>query len=131
MPGLDATPIRLTIRDLVVSGQLGTTAAARDLIAQLPLTLTFRDLNHVEKYADLPRSLSMEGVPKGDDPEPTDIGYYAPGRNLVFYYGDVGYWDGIVRIGSFDGGVESIASLSGDFVATIASAVFITDTDTS
>ena len=41
----------------------------------------------------------MEGVPVGDDPDINDIGYYAPSNDLVFYYGEVGYFNGIVRIG--------------------------------
>jgi hypothetical protein len=45
----------------------------------------------------------MEGVPAGDDPEINDLGYYAPSGDLVFYYGDVGYFNGIVRIGCFSG----------------------------
>jgi len=61
--------------------------------------LAFRDFNQVEKVAQLPGPLTMNGVPAGDDPEINDIGYYAPARSLVFYYGDVGYWSGIVRIG--------------------------------
>jgi hypothetical protein len=44
----------------------------------------------------------MDGVPAGADPDINDIGYYAPSRSLVFYYGDVGYWSGIVRIGRFN-----------------------------
>jgi hypothetical protein len=64
--------------------------------------LTFRDFNSVEKIAELPRPLTTKGVPEGDDPDIADIGYYAPDNNLVFYYGDVGYWNGIVRIGRFD-----------------------------
>jgi len=49
-----------------------------------------------------PQPLTTTGVPNGDDPEIADIGYYAPSRDLVLYYGDVGYWNGIVRIGQFD-----------------------------
>jgi hypothetical protein len=64
--------------------------------------LTFRDFNRVEKIAELPRPLTLEGVPEGDDPDIADIGYYAPTNNLVLYYGDVGYWNGIVRIGQFN-----------------------------
>jgi hypothetical protein len=45
----------------------------------------------------------MEGVPAGDDPEINDLGYYAPSGDLVFYYGDVGYFNGIVRVGRFSG----------------------------
>ncbi len=68
-----------------------TTPGPRDLAAQLPLTLTFKDFNRVEKIAPLPRALSMDGVPAGSDPDIGDIGYYAPSGDLMFSYGDVGY----------------------------------------
>jgi hypothetical protein len=64
--------------------------------------LPFRDLNRVEKIAKLARPLTTDGVPEGGDPEIADIGYYAPSQDLVLYYGDVGHWNGIVRIGRFD-----------------------------
>jgi hypothetical protein len=95
------TTIRITVADQTITADLANNPTALDLAAQLPLTLRFRDFNRVEKIAELPRPLTMEGVPAGDDPEINDIGYYAPSRNLVFYYGDVGYFDGIVRIGRF------------------------------
>ena len=50
------TPIRVIIEDTVLIGRLWDNATARDLIAQLPLTLTFRDFNRVEKIAQLPGS---------------------------------------------------------------------------
>ena len=113
------TPIRVIIGDTVLTGQLWDNATARDLIAQLPLTLTFRDYNGVEKIALLPGKLSMDGVPAGDDPFPRDIGYYNPSSDLVFYYDDVGYFTGIVRIGQFDGSLDAIVSQPGDFTARI------------
>jgi hypothetical protein len=61
----------------------------------------------------------MDGVQAGDDPFPRDIGYYNPSGDLVFYYGDVGYFNGIVRIGKFDGHMDAITSQTGDFTATI------------
>ncbi len=116
----EATRITITVGEHALQGRLATTATARDLIAQLPLTLRFRDLNNVEKYADLPRKLSMDGAPAGDDADAGDIGYYAPGGNLVFYYGRVGYWPGIVRIGALDTGVvNAIAANNDEFVATV------------
>ena len=115
----DGTRIRVTLGGTVLTGRLWNNATARDLIAQLPLTLTFSDFNDLEKIASLPRELSTEGVPAGDDPLPREIGYYAPLRNLVFYYGDVGYFNGIVRVGQFDGSVDAIASQTGDFTARI------------
>jgi hypothetical protein len=118
-PAAGETQIRVTIGDTVLTGRLWDNATARDLIAQLPLTLTFRDFNELEKISQLPRKLSTDGVPEGDDPLPSDIGYYAPAGDLVFYYGDVGYFNGIVRIGQFNGSMEAITSQTGDFTARI------------
>jgi hypothetical protein len=59
----EGTPIRITFGDTVLTARLHDNATARDLAAQLPLTLTFSDLNNVEKIAPLPRELSLEGAP--------------------------------------------------------------------
>ena len=93
------TTIRIAVADQTITAQLADNPTAQDLAKALPLTLTISDYNRVEKVADLPRPLTTDGVPAGDDPDINDIGYYAPSRSLVFYYGDVGYWNGIVRIG--------------------------------
>lgn len=115
----EGTPIRITFGDTELTARLHDNASARDLAAQLPLTLTFSDLNNVEKTAPLPRELSLEGAPEGDDPVVGDIGYWSPDGDLVFYYGDVGFWNGIVRIGEFDGEMDAIERQSGDFSVTI------------
>lgn len=113
------TPITITIGTTVLEARLRDNPTARELIAQLPLQLEFRDVNSVEKIARLPQALTMDGVPAGDDPEPNDIGYYAPTGNLVFYYDDVGYWDGIVRLGVFTSDMDPIPNQTGTFTATI------------
>ncbi len=118
-PAASETPIQVIVGDTVLPARLWDNATARDLIAQLPLTLRFRDFNGVEKIAQLHRTLSMGGVPAGDDPLPRDIGYYAPSGDLVFYYDDVGYFTGIVRIGQFDGSMDAIVRQTGDFTARI------------
>jgi hypothetical protein len=91
--------IRMTVAGQTISAQLADTPTARHLAGQLPLRLRIRDYNGVEKVAELPQPLTTEGAPAGDDPDIDDIAYYHPLRNLVFYYGEVGYWPGIVRIG--------------------------------
>ena len=106
------TTILITLGDRTFTAQLADNPTARDLEGQLPLTLRFRDFNRVEKIAELPRPLAMDGVPAGDDPEINDIGYYAPSRDLVLYYGDVGYFDGIVRIGRLD--APDMSALEGE-----------------
>ena len=116
----EGTPIRITFGDTVLTARLHDNATARDLAAQLPLTLTFRDLNNVEKTAPLPRELSLEGAPEGHDPAAGDIGYWAPDGDLVFYYdSDAPFFNGIVRIGEFDGEMDAIERQRDDFSITI------------
>lgn len=114
-----STPITLTINGRAIQATLHDNPAANALLRQLPLTLTFDDFNGVEKTAKLPSSLSMQGMPVGDDPEVGDIGFWAPGGDLVLYYGDVGYWKGIARLGTFSD-VEAIAAQGGPFAVTLA-----------
>jgi hypothetical protein len=116
----EGTSIRITFGDTELTARLYDNATARDLAAQLPLTLTFRDHNNVEKTAPLPRELSLEGAPEGHDPAAGDIGYWAPGGDLVFYYdSDAPFFNGIVQIGEFDGEMDAIERQSGDFRVTI------------
>jgi hypothetical protein len=116
----DGTPIRITFGDTELTAQLHDNATARDLAAQLPLTLTFRDHNNVEKTAPLPRELSLDGAPEAHDPAAGDIGYWAPDGDLVFYYdSDAPSFNGIVRIGEFDGGIGALERQGEDFSVTI------------
>lgn len=89
------------------------------LLDQLPLTLDFEDLNGVEKVGHLEDELAQDEAPEGDDPVVGDLGYYAPEGNVVLYYGDVGYWDGIVRIGTIHGDLSVISDQNDDFTATL------------
>jgi hypothetical protein len=118
-PATGQTPIKITIADTVITARLADNPTAHDLAAQLPLTLTFTDFHQVEKIAKLPQPLSMDGVPAGADPDIRDIGYYAPSGDLVFYYGDVGYFNGIVRIGQFDTSMDQIERQGDNFQARI------------
>lgn len=113
------TPIQIIVEKTILTGRLWNNATANDLIAQLPLTLTFSDFNAHEKLATLPRKLSLDGVPQGDGANPRDIGYYAPSGHLVFYYAKVGYFKGIVRIGQFDSDMNFIMKQSRNFSARI------------
>jgi hypothetical protein len=101
-PATDGTRITIDIDGKTVAGTLSDNAAATSLIEQLPLMLTFTDYGGQEKIADLPAPLSLEGLPAGNDADPLTIGYYAPRQALVLYYEHVGYFDGIIRIGTFD-----------------------------
>jgi len=105
-------PIRISFGDTQLTARLLGNATARDLAARLPLTLTFRDHNRVEKTAPLPGELSLDGAPEGHDPAAGDIGYYAPGGDFVLYYDDgAPYFGGIVRVGEFDGDLALVERL--------------------
>ncbi len=112
-------PIRIAVGTQTLTAQLEDNPTARDLADQLPLTLTFRDFNRVEKVARLPRALATDGVPVGADPDINDIAFYAPSGELVFYYGDVGYFTGIIRIGHFDTDIDLLRQEPDGFRVTI------------
>jgi hypothetical protein len=106
-----AMNIRLTLDGHPVAATLNDGPTARDFAAQLPLTLSLRDLNQAEKIADLPRKLSTSGAPEGADPEVGDLAYYAPWNQLATYYRDAPYATGLVILGHMaDGGAERLAT---------------------
>ena len=106
--------------DTELTGRLHDNPTARDLAGQLPLTLTLRDHNNVEKTAPLPRKLSLDGAPDAHDPAAGDLGYWAPGGDFVLYYDDnAPRFRGIVRIGEFNGDVNALQRQSDGFTITV------------
>ncbi len=99
---------------------LDDSATSRDLLAQLPQTVKMRDHGGVEKTGPLRSALSLEGQPPGADPSVGDVGYYAPGSDLVLYYGDQSYYEGIVILGRLDGdAAERIARMAGNVTVSV------------
>ena len=96
------TSITITVNSVTVAGALKNNAASASLLAQLPLELSFDDYNGQEKIADLPAPLALDGMPRGGSAEPGTIGYYAPDQALVLYYEAVGYFNGIIPLGTFN-----------------------------
>jgi hypothetical protein len=111
--------INVRIGDSEYTVTLFDNPTAKDLLSQLPLSLTISDFGGQEKVATPPRALTMDGVAKGDNPEINDLGYYAPSNTIVFYYDDVGYFDGIVRLGQFNSSLESIRNLPDGTTVTL------------
>src|SRR4051812_9037231 len=106
--------ITITIGEQRFEATLADSAAARDLVDQLPVTITMRDHGAVEKTGPLPAPLCLDGQPDGADPDVGDVGYYAPGNDFVLYYGDQSYFPGIVVLGRLDGdAAQRIARLDG------------------
>src|SRR4051794_19620792 len=112
--------IHITIGDVRFGATLADSAATRDLLAQLPVTVAMVDHGGVEKTGPLPSPLSLTGQPEGADPDVGDVGYYAPGNDLVLYYGDQSYFPGIVILGRLDDdAAQHIAHLDGPVTATV------------
>ena len=112
--------IDITIGDQRFQAILDDSAASRDLAGHLPVTVEMSDHGGVEKTGRLPSPLSLEGQPAGADPDIGDVGYYAPGNDLVLYYGDQSYYPGIVVLGRLDGdAAQRIASIEGSLTATV------------
>jgi hypothetical protein len=101
-----------------IAGELDSSATSLSLLAQLPLTLSFRDYSGQEKFAEIPVSLDLTGAPEGSTAAPMTIGYYVPDQHLILYYAHVGYFDGIVPIGTYDD-ASAVESQSGDFTGTL------------
>ena len=70
--------IQITVGDQRFHATLSESAAGRDLVAQLPVTVKMIDHGSVEKTGPLPLPLSLDGQPDGADPDVGDVGYYAP-----------------------------------------------------
>ena len=112
--------IEITVGGQRVTATLGDSAAGRDLVAQLPVTVEMRDHGGVEKTGRLPSALSLDGQPEGADPDVGALGYFAPGQDLVLYYGDQSYFPGIVVLGRLDGdAAERIAAVAGDVAVKV------------
>lgn len=112
--------IDITVGDQRFQATLQDSAATRDLVDQLPVTVQMVDHGGVEKTGRLPSPLSLNGQPPGADPNIGDVGYYAPSNDLVLYYGDQSYYAGIVILGRLDGdAVERIATIDGSITTTV------------
>jgi hypothetical protein len=112
--------LQITVGNQDFQATLTDSAASRDLVAQLPVTIDMVDHQSVEKTGPLPAPLSADGQPDGADPDPGDLGYYVPGGDLVLYYGDQSYFPGIVILGRLVGdAAQRIADLDGSITVTV------------
>ncbi len=113
-----AMKIRVNIEGKTLTATLADNQTSRDFVSLLPLTLKLEDYASTEKISYLPRKLSTADAPAGSDPSVGDITYYAPWGNLALFYRDFGYSKGLIRLGSFDQGVDTLRG-SKDLTATI------------
>jgi hypothetical protein len=117
-PTSATTPIIIELDGEEIAGELDDSPASASLIGQLPLTLSFHDYGGQEKVAELPAPLDLDGAPDGGDAEPLTIGYCVPDQRLVLYLDRVGYFAGIVPLGTFEN-ADAVESQTSDFTVAI------------
>lgn len=87
-------------------------AASRDLVARLPLTLSFEEFAGREKIGYLPEKLDAGDSP-GSEPDNGDLIYYKPWGNLGFYYNAPrGVDANVIQIGRFDATSDELDRLA-------------------
>jgi hypothetical protein len=111
--------LKITIGEKCAIAVLDDSETAHDFMSLLPLTLTMTDYNGIEKVADMPRKLNLEGAPTSFDPGVGGICTYAPWGNFVVFYKDFGNTNGLVPLARIESGLEYFAEQSGEFEITI------------
>ena len=109
--------IRLMFNGMTMTATLYDNPSARDLAAMLPLDLTIEDFGSNEKIVHLPRKLTEEGSGPFGNEQPGDLCYFKPWGNLALFYDDY-RWDGLIRLGRFDGGFDPL-QVHGEFPVRI------------
>lgn len=115
----EETRIKLTVNNEEIYVKLDNNQTSKEFLEMLPLTLDFEDYNDTEKIATLPEKLVAEGAPSGYDPQVGDFSYYAPWGNLSIFYKDFRYSNSLVKLGTFESGIEKLANMKEDFTMKI------------
>ena len=114
--GVSADPAGMTISvtagDKTVVFQLNSSAAARQLYDQLPLTIKVENYSNNEKIFYPPQKLAIGDTPLADAKTGT-LAYYAPWGDVVMFYGSFGSAAGLYELGQALSGDRDIKKLSG------------------
>lgn len=116
---LKDTRIKLSFNNEEVIVKMNNNPTSKDLLAQLPLTLTFKDYAGAEKIAYPPKVLLTEDAPSGADPKLGDLALYSPWGNLVIYYEDRSYANGLIILGHIESGIEKLSKMDQEFTVTL------------
>ena len=92
--------------------ELNNSPAARDLYAQLPLSIPVENYSNNEKIFYPPGKLNTTDTPQADAQVGT-LAYYAPWGDVVMFYGRFGSAAGLYELGHAISGSEYIRGMSG------------------
>lgn len=107
--------IKITIDNNVIVVELNDSATAKDLFSKLPLTLHLNKHQNREYYTRIKLDKTF---PPQDGYQVGDIGYWAAGDALVFFY-DIGYTDNLIILGQITQGIELLPKMGNSVSAHI------------
>lgn len=108
-------PMQITVNasGKTIVYELNDSQAARDLYAQLPLSIEVEDYGSIEKIYYPPKKLGTTDTPLVKAAKPGTLAYYAPWADVVMFYGSFGSASGLYELGHAIEGSENIRALSG------------------
>ena len=115
-----ATKVKLSFEGGEAIAELQDNPTSRSLIAQLPVTIQFKDFNETEKIAYTPATLSQEGAPKGFEPKAGDVAVFGPWGNVSVFYKAFRYSEGLIPMGHITSGLDALAKKQGEFDVTLS-----------
>lgn len=92
--------------------ELNSSRAAKDLYAQLPLSITVKNYGSNEKIFYPPKKLETADTPLADARAGT-LAYYAPWGDVVMFYDSFGSAAGLYELGQAVSGSEYIQEMTG------------------
>lgn len=93
--------------------ELNDSTAAKELYAQLPLSIEVENYSTNEKIFYPPKKLNAANTPLAKNVQPGTLAYYAPWGDVVMFYGTFGSASGLYELGRAVSGGDSIKQLSG------------------
>jgi len=93
--------------------ELNNSPAARDLYAQLPLSIKIEDYSNNEKVFYPPKKLNTSDTPLAEGGRSGTLAYYAPWGDVVMFYKGFSSAPGLYELGHATSGSENIPAMAG------------------
>ena len=104
--------IHITANNRITVFELNNSQAAKELYAQLPLSIKVEDYSDNEKIFYPPKKLDTSDSPQADAQAGT-LAYYAPWGDVVMFYDNFGSATGLYELGYAVSGKEHISGMTG------------------
>lgn len=104
--------IKVTSKEYEIIYELNESQAAKDLYAQLPLTLEVKDFSTNEKTFYPPEELDISDAPLANA-DKGSLCYYSPWADVVMFYDHFGQGNSLYELGEVVSGKADIEKLSG------------------